>query len=290
MAKPLISTSTGGAGTPTATYAVVGTLLLHAAVFAGLSFVDVGEPGERSIQAPQLQLRKGEQVMEVRLRPMVNPSQPTTKQTASPNPLSDAWPSDVLDVEFTPEVELPSSQRANTPSLSSRPTESSTDAVPMAIGSSASLATAAVEEIQQPKPSVEIASNPSPSEPAFSFAPPDVETTFKVAAVPTVTQDTTSMVDRNPGITSGVEIKSLAKPKYPSLSRRRGEEGTVLLHIEVHKDGTTGKIQVIQDPGYKRLVSAAIAAARKGQFTPAMENGRPVAGHVVIPFQFVLTR
>ena len=90
------------------------------------------------------------------------------------------------------------------------------------------------------------------------------------------------------GVETGVEMLDLPTPKYPLLSRRRGEEGLVLLQVEVLPDGTVGDIVVLRDAGFRRLTEAAISAVRKGRFKPATRHGHPVQDTVRIPFRFVL--
>jgi len=86
----------------------------------------------------------------------------------------------------------------------------------------------------------------------------------------------------------GAEVVSLPLPEYPPRSRRLGEEGLVLIEVEVLPDGTAGKIRVLQSPGYPRLVAAAIEAVQKAKFKPAMSQGVPVSATVEIPVRFRL--
>ena len=90
------------------------------------------------------------------------------------------------------------------------------------------------------------------------------------------------------GVETGANILDLPRPAYPIMSRRLGEEGVVLLQIEVLADGSVGSIKVLRDPGFRRLIAAAIAAAKKGRFKPASRDGRLVRSTVRIPFRFVL--
>ncbi|MDB5302532.1 MAG: hypothetical protein JWM97_81 [Phycisphaerales bacterium] len=91
-----------------------------------------------------------------------------------------------------------------------------------------------------------------------------------------------------PGVPVGLLDRSLPKPRYPDLSLRNGEQGTVRLSVDVNADGTIGQIRVIEDPGYPRLVEAAIAAVRQAHFSPELRDGQPVPAVVVIPFPFTL--
>ncbi|MFQ5494889.1 MAG: TonB family protein [Phycisphaerae bacterium] len=90
------------------------------------------------------------------------------------------------------------------------------------------------------------------------------------------------------GVATGVAVLNLPHPTYPSASRRRGEEGLVMLLVEVLPDGAVGTIDVLRDPGHPRLVRSAAAAARKARFRPATRDGRPIRAVVRIPFRFVL--
>jgi TonB family protein len=90
------------------------------------------------------------------------------------------------------------------------------------------------------------------------------------------------------GIETGVEMLKLPAPKYPSLSRKRGEEGVVWLRVEVLVDGSVGEITVLDNAGFDRLTEAAITAARAGRFNPATRDGRPIRATVRIPFRFEL--
>ena len=91
-----------------------------------------------------------------------------------------------------------------------------------------------------------------------------------------------------PGASSGIAIAHLPTPEYPFRSRRLGEEGAVVLEVEVLPDGCAGAIRVVEDPGYPRLVAAAIDAIRKSRFRPATRGGTAVRAVVQIPFRFVI--
>jgi len=90
------------------------------------------------------------------------------------------------------------------------------------------------------------------------------------------------------GLEQGAKILNLSQPIYPILSRRKGEEGLVLLEVEVMPDGSVGLVRVLTDPGYPRLTNAAIAAVNEAIFEPAISGCRPVRAVVKIPFKFVL--
>jgi protein TonB len=97
-----------------------------------------------------------------------------------------------------------------------------------------------------------------------------------------------SVAGSAPQAPSAAEIASLPTPEYPPRSRRLGEEGLVLLEVEVLPDGRAGTVRVLRAPDYPRLVDAAIEAVRSAAFRPATTDGRPVRAFVEVPIRFRL--
>lgn len=79
-----------------------------------------------------------------------------------------------------------------------------------------------------------------------------------------------------------------APPVYPRIARERGEEGTVLLEVEVLESGRCGAVNVLRPSGHAALDEAAIRAVRGWAFRPARRWGRPVPFWVEIPITFRL--
>lgn len=77
-------------------------------------------------------------------------------------------------------------------------------------------------------------------------------------------------------------------PVYPPTSRRRGEEGRVLLKVWVMPDGRPGNIQLHGSCGFERLDSAALDAVRRWQFVPARRGSEMLGGWVIVPIDFSL--
>ena len=77
-------------------------------------------------------------------------------------------------------------------------------------------------------------------------------------------------------------------PVYPLLARQRGEEGTVLLRVEVLPTGRCGQLDVGVSSGSALLDATAVKAVAHWQFKPAMRGGTPVAVQVEIPVTFQL--
>lgn len=75
-------------------------------------------------------------------------------------------------------------------------------------------------------------------------------------------------------------------PRYPPRALRRGESGEVMLRIEVDARGRPARVAVASGSGSRDLDRAAIAAARRWRFRPAMRDGEPVDGVVNVPIVF----
>ena len=83
-------------------------------------------------------------------------------------------------------------------------------------------------------------------------------------------------------------IVGLVKPAYPRFSRIHGEEGTVVLLVEVFADGSPGKIEIVSSSGYRRLDKAAIKAVGSARFIAGRIDGRAVDSTQRIAFRFDL--
>ena len=75
-------------------------------------------------------------------------------------------------------------------------------------------------------------------------------------------------------------------PNYPSISRRLGEQGKVLLRVQVAVDGTADSVVLQTSSGSSRLDQAALAAVKKWRFVPARRGGQAVVASVVVPVSF----
>lgn len=81
-----------------------------------------------------------------------------------------------------------------------------------------------------------------------------------------------------------------APPGYPAESRRRGEEGVVRLSLHIGSDGRVERAEIAESSGFPALDSAALEAARRWRFRPAMQAGLPVAATLNTAVQFRLTQ
>jgi protein TonB len=78
-------------------------------------------------------------------------------------------------------------------------------------------------------------------------------------------------------------------PVYPSLARKMGHEGIVLLAAEILSDGRVGQLAVKKSSGYPTLDQSALDAVRRWKFIPAKWMGKAVSAWVDVPVKFRLS-
>lgn len=77
-------------------------------------------------------------------------------------------------------------------------------------------------------------------------------------------------------------------PPYPSISRRRGEEGTVVLELLVLKDGSVDDVKIKESSGFPRLDKSAMDAVRRWRYNPAKRGGQAIDYRYLQPVTFSL--
>lgn len=78
------------------------------------------------------------------------------------------------------------------------------------------------------------------------------------------------------------------QPPYPSMSRRLGEEGKVLLKVRVLPDGNPASVDVEKSSSFGRLDEAARQAVARWRFVPAKRGDEPIEASVIVPIVFRL--
>ncbi len=72
------------------------------------------------------------------------------------------------------------------------------------------------------------------------------------------------------------------------MSKRLGEQGTVVLRGLVRHDGTAGTVEVKSSSGFPRLDESAINAVKTWRFNPATVDGKAVDEWYQVPIPFKL--
>ncbi len=77
-------------------------------------------------------------------------------------------------------------------------------------------------------------------------------------------------------------------PAYPALSKRKGEQGKVVIRTFIGMDGTAQQAQIKTSSGYDRLDQAALATALKWRYVPGKRAGVAEAMWFDVPFTWQL--
>lgn len=77
-------------------------------------------------------------------------------------------------------------------------------------------------------------------------------------------------------------------PPYPRISRRMGEQGTVVIRVFINTEGRAEKAEIRTSSGYTRLDDVALDTVKRWRFVPGKRAGVPEAMWFNVPVRFVL--
>lgn len=130
---------------------------------------------------------------------------------------------------------------------------------------------------------------PKPAAPAAYAARPSRARQPTAAPSGGVTTGRAASGLEEPALTAARNLADNPRPAYPGLARALGEEGKVILELEVQPNGHAGNVQVLVSSGHSALDNAALAAVRRWRFIPSTRGGIPVASTVRVPVRFALS-
>ena len=90
------------------------------------------------------------------------------------------------------------------------------------------------------------------------------------------------------GLDSPIQAQKMSPPSYPAEAFEKGQTGVVNLIVAVDAKGTVTDVQVESATNPGVFEAASIAAARKWTYTPAMKNGKAVAGKLRVPITYAM--
>lgn len=133
-------------------------------------------------------------------------------------------------------------------------------------------------------PKKEILKSPLPERlEASSNAAPSIEATTLPPAAPAREGTEAAKV-----IIAVPRYNENTPPIYPSVARRRGYEGVVLISAKILADGSVGELGIKRSSGHNILDRSALKAVKKWKFEPARRMGCPVIMWVDVPVRFAL--
>jgi sulfite reductase (NADPH) flavoprotein alpha-component len=154
----------------------------------------------------------------------------------------------------------------------------------------------------KPRPAVKAHARPPPPPPPapapapLQAAPPPEPAPSPVAAVapsppeprqpPTPPEDPAPVPVTPPVFNADYLVNP--PPAYPALSRRKGEEGRVVLRVLVNAAGAAQAVEIRASSGHERLDVAALETVRRWKFVPARRGAEPVSAWVLVPISFKL--
>ncbi len=206
---------------------------------------------------------------------------PTADEVRQPVGERDATQDSVAQDTAGPEPAIravgPSGPRAHTASLATGSGRARPGSVPGARVGEGATATASASGVPSPSSPPPGRVMPDPVEPPEPIAHP------KPRAGPAADGDL-----EGDGGAVAAQVRGVSKPRYPSLSRRRNEEGRVVLAVEIRADGAHGSIEIVQSSGHSRLDHAAVQALKRAKFIPAKKGGERVTSTKQVAFTFRL--
>lgn len=136
--------------------------------------------------------------------------------------------------------------------------------------------------VRVPAPSPQIVTTPTPQPVSFNAltvpAPSPQPVAVAAPSPPSIVQ----------GGDLGTQMVSGKPPRYPIESRRKHEQGTVVLAITLGTDGAVEMISIARSSGFSRLDDAARDAVRKWRWRPTIQQGQAVRVKGVVEIPFVL--
>jgi protein TonB len=84
------------------------------------------------------------------------------------------------------------------------------------------------------------------------------------------------------------EVMKQAKPVYPEHAKEKGIEGKVMIQAYIDKEGKPIKALVDKSSGHEVLDKAALEAAKKSVYKPAVQDGKPVGVWISYAVVFAL--
>jgi protein TonB len=77
-------------------------------------------------------------------------------------------------------------------------------------------------------------------------------------------------------------------PTYPRMSRRMGEQGTVMVRVLISTEGRAEQADIRTSSGHARLDEAALDTVKRWRYVPGQRAGQPEAMWFNVPIRFVL--
>lgn len=248
---------------------------LLAEQFAGQTVVPVA-PVERPILAlPKLATKALKPEVKT---PLAAPSASVEKEAK----VAKVAQQQVTQVVQQPAVSPSSTDKPQPPAMS-KPARTQAQAAQKTAAKTPPKNSTAAAQHTKPAESRQAARQTQPAQPASAATAQTTAAAPRPQANPAAPSAQQKIISKQPRF-----ARQPSAPTYPASARRRQQQGTVWLDVELDARGKQIDIQILRSSGVQSLDQAALAAVQKWQFLPEQHNGVAVASRVHIPVAFAL--
>lgn len=132
-----------------------------------------------------------------------------------------------------------------------------------------------------------LVSNTVPSESA-PVVPTSASSPAGVAAASSGTQRPSTSAPTVTLPSTNADYLNNPAPPYPRMSRRMGEQGTVVVRVFINTEGRAEKAEIRTSSGYARLDDTALETVKRWRYVPGTRAGVAEAMWFNVPIRFVL--
>jgi protein TonB len=128
-------------------------------------------------------------------------------------------------------------------------------------------------------------------EPTITVAPPTPRTnqpSTPAVAGPVAPPTPAPAAPAAPKTITGVEYIRAPQPVYPSMARRMGESGVVMLRVLIGEKGQAEQVTIQKSSGSEKLDEAGRQAVLRALYKPYIEDGKAIPVYALVPINFQL--
>lgn len=128
-------------------------------------------------------------------------------------------------------------------------------------------------------------------EPTITVAPPTPRTnqpSTPAVAGPVAPPTPAPAAPAAPKTITGVEYIRAPQPVYPSMARRMGESGVVMLRVLIGEKGQAEQVTIQKSSGSEKLDEAGRQAVMRALYKPYIEDGKAIPVYALVPINFQL--
>jgi len=133
---------------------------------------------------------------------------------------------------------------------------------------------------------VKVASAPEPEPPATYHQGGESAVSNGSYSAPS---GTSSVMETEFGASSAPAFLKRQMPAYPTMAKKLGKQGKVVLRLFINEKGRLLNVEVVEPAGYG-FTESAVEAVKMSTFSPARENGVGTASKALLSIRFVLKR